>query len=49
MLIMATLVHKVDLALPSPDYRLKTQIAPIPGPHKNFTVKVIGQRTPVAV
>ncbi|MBK9746079.1 MAG: cytochrome P450 [Chloroflexi bacterium] len=49
MLVMATLVHSVELALPTPDYQLKTQIAPIPGPHKDFTVKVIGQRERIAV
>ncbi|MDX2004347.1 MAG: cytochrome P450 [Meiothermus sp.] len=44
MLVLATLVHQVDLELPHPNYRLRTQIAPIPGPHKNFTVRVRGPR-----
>lgn len=35
-LVMATLLHTVDLALLSPDYQLKTQIAPIPCPAQEF-------------
>ncbi|MFN8530134.1 MAG: cytochrome P450 [Anaerolineae bacterium] len=40
MLIMVGLLRHADLALLTPDYRLKTQIAPIPGPHRDFAVKV---------
>ena len=47
---MATTVsrifHRLDLALPSPDYVLKTKSAPTPGPSMNFKVKVLGERNP---
>lgn len=42
MLVIATLLHSVRLALPTPDYRLKTEIAPIPGPSRSFFVRVVG-------
>ena len=41
MLVIATLLHNVRFALPSPSYRLKTEIAPIPGPHRKFFVRVV--------
>ena len=41
MLVIATLLHKVRFALPTPDYQLKTEIAPIPGPHRKFFVRVV--------
>lgn len=47
MVVTATLLRHVDLALPRPDYQLRSQVAPIPGPHRDFAVRVIGRR-PVA-
>ncbi len=44
MLIMATLIHHVDLELPTPDYQLKSRVAPIPGPDARFAVRVRQQR-----
>jgi cytochrome P450 len=49
MLIVATLLRHVDLALPHPGYRLRTQVAPIPGPHRDFAVRVLGHRAVAAV
>jgi cytochrome P450 len=47
MLIMATMLHHVNLELPTPDYKLKTKIAPIPGPDSRFEVRMLGRRSPV--
>jgi cytochrome P450 len=44
MLVIATLLHNVRFALPTPDYRLKTEIAPLPGPHRKFAVRVVEKR-----
>lgn len=44
MLVTAALLHQTELALPRPDYKLRSQIAPIPGPHKRFRVRVVRQR-----
>ncbi|MGB0908687.1 MAG: cytochrome P450, partial [Maricaulaceae bacterium] len=44
--IMARLFHRMDLALDSPDYVLKTKSAPTPGPSMSFAVKVLGERNP---
>ena len=44
LLSMARLFWKLDLALPSPDYVLKTKTAPTPGPSNDFKVRVIGYR-----
>lgn len=41
---MARLFHKVDMELESPDYVLKTKMAPTPGPSYNFKVRVKGYR-----
>ena len=41
-LTIATLFHRRQLALPSPDYRLKTSTAPTPGPARSFAVRVLG-------
>lgn len=49
MLVLATLLRHVDLELLTPDYRLRTQIAPIPGPHRRFAVRVRGARALQAV
>lgn len=46
---IARLFHRLDLALPSPDYVLKTKTAPTPGPAMDFAVKVLGERRPSAV
>jgi len=43
-LTIATLFHRRQLALPSPDYRLKTSTAPTPGPARSFAVRVLGAR-----
>ena len=45
MLVIATLFRNLRLALPTPDYRLKTEIAPIPGPHRKFAVRVVEKRS----
>lgn len=44
MLVLAGILHTADLELPTPDYRLRTRIAPIPGPDQRFAVRVVGQR-----
>jgi cytochrome P450 len=44
LLSMARLFHRVELALPSPDYVLKTKTAPTPGPANDFAVRVVGYR-----
>lgn len=44
MLVTAVLLHQTELALPRPDYKLRSQIAPIPGLHKGFRVRVVRQR-----
>ena len=44
MLVIATLFRNLRLALPTPDYRLKTEIAPIPGPNRKFAVRVVEKR-----
>lgn len=44
----ARLFHRLDLALESPDYVLKTKSAPTPGPAMSFKVKVLGERRPAA-
>ena len=49
MLIIATILHEVELELLTPDYQLKTHIAPIPGPDQRFAVKVLQSRTPVTM
>jgi cytochrome P450 len=41
---MARLFHRLDLALTSPDYALKTKAAPTPGPAMSFAVRVRGYR-----
>ena len=45
----ARLFHRLDLALESPDYVLKTKSAPTPGPAMSFSVKVLGERRPPKV
>ena len=44
LLSMARLFYRLDLALPSPDYVLKTKTAPTPGPSTDFKVRVVGYR-----
>jgi cytochrome P450 len=44
LLSMARLFYRLDLALPSPDYVLKTKTAPTPGPANDFKVRVLGYR-----
>jgi cytochrome P450 len=41
---IARVFHKLDLALESPDYVLKTKTAPTPGPAMDFKVRVKGRR-----
>ncbi|WOK37536.1 cytochrome P450 [Sphingomonas sp. C3-2] len=43
---MAQLFHRFELALPSPDYVLKTKTAPTPGPALSFSVRVVAERHP---
>jgi cytochrome P450 len=43
-LTAARLFHRLDLALPSPDYVLRRKVTPTPGPATNFAVKVVGLR-----
>lgn len=43
---IARLFHRLDLALPAPDYILKTKTAPTPGPAMDFAVRVAGERRP---
>lgn len=43
---IARLFYRLDLALPSPNYVLKTKTAPTPGPAMDFAVKVLGERRP---
>lgn len=44
-LSIASLFHFRSLALPSPDYRLKTKTAPTPGPSRKFAVTVADRAT----
>lgn len=44
LLSMARVFYRLDLALPSPDYVLKTKTAPTPGPSNDFKVLVKGYR-----
>ncbi|SNS48573.1 Cytochrome P450 [Sphingomonas laterariae] len=46
---IARIFHRLDLALPHPNYTLKTKTAPTPGPAMDFAVKVLGERRPSAV
>lgn len=43
---IARLFHRMDLALETPGYVLKTKSAPTPGPAMSFKVKVKGERNP---
>ncbi len=43
---VSRIFHRLDLALPSPDYVLKTKSAPTPGPSMDFKVRVLGERRP---
>ncbi|MGH8444878.1 MAG: cytochrome P450 [Solimonas sp.] len=43
-LSMARLFYKLDLALESPDFVMKTKTAPTPGPSTDFKVRVKGYR-----
>ena len=44
MLSMGRLFHQLDLALSPPDYDLKLDVAPTPGPESKFKVSVKGRR-----
>lgn len=46
-LTIASLFHRLDLELSSPDYELKTKVAPTPGPAMSFQVRVKGERNSV--
>jgi hypothetical protein len=48
MLGMGRLFHQLDLALSPPDYDLKLDVAPTPGPEAKFKVLVNGRRHEVA-
>ena len=43
---ISRLFHRMDLALESPDYVLKTKTSPTPGPAMSFKVIVKGERKP---
>jgi cytochrome P450 len=45
MTLIATLLRNVELELSPRDYTMKSVVAPIPGPEKRFSVRVIGQRS----
>jgi len=45
-MLISRVFHRLDLALESPDYELKTKSFPTPGPAMSFTVKVVGERNP---
>lgn len=42
---MATLLHGADLRLEPPDYALRSELDPLPGPEDGFTIRVAGWRT----
>jgi cytochrome P450/CRP-like cAMP-binding protein len=47
MLIMLTigrLLHRVELALEPPDYKVGLSVAPFPAPSPDFTVRLVGRR-----
>ncbi|MGH6782873.1 MAG: cytochrome P450, partial [Sphingomonadaceae bacterium] len=46
---IARIFHRLDLALPTPSYTLKTKTAPTPGPAMDFAVKVLGERRPSGI
>lgn len=46
---IARIFHRFDLALPTPNYVLKTKTSPTPGPAMDFAVRVVGERHPSAV
>jgi cytochrome P450 len=41
---MARLLHRLDMRLESPDYKLAARTAPTPGPSRRFKVRVDGYR-----
>lgn len=45
-MLISRLFHRMDLALESPNYELKTKAFPTPGPAMSFKVKVLGERKP---
>ena len=45
-LTMARLFHRLNLALESPDYILKTKSAPTPGPAMDFKIRIASERNP---
>ena len=44
MLTIATLLHRAEIALARPNYRLKVQHAPVPRPADNFKIRVQPRR-----
>jgi len=44
MVIFATLLHAVNFELTLPNFKLKSQVAPIAGPHKRFSVRMLNHR-----
>jgi cytochrome P450 len=45
-MLISRLFHRLDLALETPNYELKTKSFPTPGPAMSFAVKVVGERHP---
>jgi cytochrome P450 len=45
-MIISRVFHRLDLALESPNYELKTKAFPTPGPAMSFKIKVLGERKP---
>lgn len=43
---LGTLLHRREVTLSPPDYRLKTQLDPLPGPSRDFTVRFGDWRRP---
>ena len=43
-LTIATLLHRADIALAPPGYRLKIQQAPVPRPADNFKIQARPRR-----
>jgi cytochrome P450/CRP-like cAMP-binding protein len=46
MTTISAILHAVDLRITPEDYQIQTQTNPVPGPHRNFSVEVVGRRTP---
>ena len=45
-MLISRLFHRMNLALETPNYELKTKSFPTPGPAMSFKVKVLSERNP---